>query len=192
MSRLIILGLGVMLSFAVNADWKLDNEASALAFVSVKNGVIAESHTFRALSGTVTKSGEASLEVLLASLETLLPIRNERMRDLLFEVAKFPVATFTTTVDLAGVTGMAVGESHRLELQGKLAMHGKSSDITAPVSVVRVDSKAWLITSTRPVLISTSTFGLDPGVEALREIAGLTGITPVAPVTFQLMFRWDD
>lgn len=189
MSRLITFLSFAILSVAAHADWQLDDDASSVSFVTVKNGMVAEAHSFTSLSGTVDDSGRATVEVLLGSVDTMIPIRDERMRDMLFKVATFPVATFETDVDLAGVTGLAEGSSTRIQLKGTLSLHGKSGEITAPVSVLRASGDTFVVTSEKSVLVNSTTFGLEAGVEALREVAGLASIAPVAPVNFHLVFR---
>jgi len=72
------------------ADWTLDNASSQLSFVTVKAQDVAEVHTFSELSGTVWKDGIASVTVQLASVDTLIPIRDERMREVLSIPACFP------------------------------------------------------------------------------------------------------
>ena len=65
-------------------EWKVDPTGSHLGFGSVKNDLIAENHSFKEISGTVSDEGLAQIEVTLASVETLIPIRNERMQKMLF------------------------------------------------------------------------------------------------------------
>ena len=74
------------------ADWALDNERSHLTFVSIKAKDVAEIHTFKEMSGTVDTDGKIAVNLMLDSVETLIPIRNERMRELLFETAKYKEA----------------------------------------------------------------------------------------------------
>ena len=77
----------VLLLFSSPAfsDWNLVTEESKLNFISIKASNIAEIHSFKKISGSVKENGEAQLTINLASLETLIPIRNERMGKLLFE-----------------------------------------------------------------------------------------------------------
>ena len=69
------------------ADWVLDSENSHLSFVSIKNGVVAEVHRFDTLRGGVNDNGTAALKIGLASVETNIPIRNDRIKSMLFDVA---------------------------------------------------------------------------------------------------------
>ena len=76
------------------SDWSLVNEESRINFISIKASDIAEIHTFKELSGRVKNNGQAQVIVNLSSLETLIPIRNERMGNLFFETKVYPIATF--------------------------------------------------------------------------------------------------
>ena len=82
------------------SDWELVNDDSHLNFVSFKAVDFAEIHSFKEMSGSIDSNGKANLVINLDSLETLIPIRNERMRNLLFETQIFPTANFYLQVDL--------------------------------------------------------------------------------------------
>ncbi|MEE4297800.1 MAG: YceI family protein [Pseudomonadales bacterium] len=188
-SRSILLAL-VMAGGSAAADWRLVAEDSSLGFVSVKNARIAEGHQFTALSGSVDEEG-AELVIELASVDTLIPIRDERMRELLFEVARFPTAIFRTAIDPASFEDLAVGESRRMDVSGELALHGERQPLTATLLVTRTASDRVSVASTRPVVISADAFALGGGVARLREVAGLDSITPMVPVSFALSFVAD-
>lgn len=172
------------------ADWTLVPEESSLGFVSVKNARIAEGHVFTSIEGAVSDSG-AELVVDLGSVDTLIPIRNERMRELLFEVASFPTATFRTGIDLDTLEDLAVGESRRMDVSGELDLHGETQPLTATLLVTRTAMDRVGVATTRPIVISADAFALGDGVARLREIAGLDSITPMVPVSFALSFAAD-
>ncbi len=69
------------------ADWVVDPVGSYVSFASVKNDLIAENHSFTAITGTVEDSGDVNIAIAFTSVETLIPIRNERIRSMLFVVA---------------------------------------------------------------------------------------------------------
>jgi polyisoprenoid-binding protein YceI len=179
----------LLVSPCVLADWQLDNNLSSITFGSVKNGAVVESHTFGQLSGSVTAAGKATVEINLASVDTAIAIRDERMTSLLFEVSQFPVARFEADIAIDTLNSMPVGEGTHMPLTGSLSLHGKTVKLTIPVTVFRGSNDAYQITSTRAAVIAAADFDLLPGIEALRAIAGLTGITPASPVSFSLVFR---
>jgi polyisoprenoid-binding protein YceI len=169
--------------------WSVASDASRVSFVSVKSGEIAEVHHFGSVTGTVAPDGTATVSIPLASVETGIDIRNERMRDMLFQVAQFPAARVSAKIDLAAFQDLAVGQQRRLPLSGELDLHGVKAPFEAQVAVTRAAPDRVLVASVDPVVVEAELFKLGEGVEALRKVAGLPAITPAAPVTFQLMFQ---
>ena len=111
MKRLFLSFLMTMGSVFAFAGWEVDPTGSHIGFASVKNDLIAENHTFTEVTGRVSVAGEANIKVTLASVETLIPLRNERMQTMLFNIAKFPQATITSEVPVNELSLMATGES---------------------------------------------------------------------------------
>lgn len=186
--NLTLLAVLVLVGPFASADWVLDNKGSALNFASVKNGTIVEAHLFSELAGRVTTSGAARLEVTLGSIDTMIPIRDERLREILFEIARYPRAVFESDVPAGKFGAMAVGETESYEMKGSLTLHGATSEFIVPVTITRNSASSFSVASQRPLVISALTFGLADGVEALRKIAGLQAITPAVPVSFSLVF----
>jgi len=189
LGKWMAVGSMALASFSAQAaSWALDEGASSVHFVTAKNAVIAETHEFLAVSGAVD-AGEAAVTIALGSVETLIPIRNERMREMLFEVASFPEATLTAPVGQGRLEALAPGESVEQRLSGTLALKGQSIPLELAVRVSRQGTDAVRVESLGPVMVSAEQLGLAPGVEALRAIAGLNSITPMVPVSFSLLFK---
>ena len=170
------------------AQWELDNDRSSVNFVSIKNGSVAEIHSFSSLVGYIGAEGKVQLGIDLNSVETLVPIRNERMREMLFEVVKFPAANITAQVDPAIIAAAAQGGVVSADLPVTLSLHGQEQALTVPVVVVGEGDGRLRVFTSRPVIVNAADFGLDGGVTALREIAGLKSVSTAVPVTLQLVF----
>ena len=170
-------------------DWHLVNEESRINFISIKASDIAEIHTFKDLSGNVKNNGEAQVIINLASLETLIPIRNERMANLLFETKLYPTATFKLGVDLQTILLTEVGKSLDVTSRGILELKSKQFSMPIKLSVTRLGDRSFSVTSSKPLVLNTDRLGLSGGIESLRVIAGLPGISKSVPVTFSLIFR---
>ena len=181
------LALSMLASHAL-AQWELDNDNSRIDFISVKNAAIAESHHFASLVGHIGSDGNASITINLDSLETLIPIRNERMREMLFGTSEYPTARATTAVDPALLAAVAGGGMVTADVELKLSLHGVENTLTAPVIVIG-GSGTLRVVSARPILLGADDYDLGPGVEALREVAGLANISTAVPVTVNLVFR---
>ena len=173
---------------AAQAAWELDNDRSAVQFMSVKNASIAELHHFKALAGGVSDEGDAQLVIDLDSVETLIPIRNERMRELLFETLRYPAATISATVP-AELRDLAPGESRSATLALQVALHGVQVPVNASVQVTGLSDGDLQVVLQEPVVIKAADFALGEGVEVLREVAGLASISTAVPVTGALVFR---
>lgn len=183
----LLVATAVMASIA-HADWTLDNSGSQLAFVSTKATDVAEVHTFTDMSGSVGTDGHARIVIQLNSVDTLIPVRDERMREMLFQTELFPTATVDARVDIARLQRMAVTTSEVLTTEIVLNLGDSKLPLTADLLVTRVAADRVLITTLKPVVVNAGAVGLADGVEALREIAGLPSISKAVPVTFVLQF----
>ena len=178
-----------LFSTPVFPDWNLVNEESRINFISIKASDIAEIHTFKQLSGSVKDNGQAQVVINLSSLETLIPIRNERMGNLLFETKVYPVASFKLKLDLQTFLLTEVGKSSEVTLRGVLELKGKQFTMPVKLSVTRLSDQSFLVKSSEPLLLNAGSLGLSDGIESLRVIAGLPSISKSVPVTFSLIFR---
>ena len=183
-----ILIVFVLVSPACLADWRLDSNNSHLSFISIKNGLVAEAHRFDSLSGGVTREGRVTVNIDLLSLETNIPIRNDRMKSLLFEVDSYATATAKALVEISEYANLAPSQSVISKIGMSFDLHGVSQSIYPVVKVIRVDQKIWQVMSIEPLVLNAATHNLMEGIEALRAIAGLKEITPVVPITFSLQF----
>ena len=176
------------LASSASAHWELDNNSSTLSFVTVKADHVGEVHTFDQLSGDINDDGSVQITIELASVNTLIDIRNERMQNMLFETNLFPQATISGEIDLDAVAAMDAGVSQAISVDFDLAIHGESSSYTADVLVTRTESGV-LASTVKPIIVMAATHGLVSGVEALREVAGLPSISRAVPVSFNVVFE---
>ena len=188
-AKLMAVGAICAVPLNAHADWLLVNKDSQLNFISIKVAHIAEQHGFKTLSGAVKEDGSAHLSIELASVKTGIDIRDQRMRDLLFKVADFPRADFNTVMDIDAATALAVGERTELSVRGTLRVQDSSIDLETEVTAVKLADNRVMVTTNKPVLLNASSLGLADGVEQLRAIAQLPGISLAVPVTFQLVFE---
>jgi polyisoprenoid-binding protein YceI len=170
------------------AQWELDAAKSAVNFISVKNSSVAEVHSFKSLVGYIGADGKVRLTINLDSVETLVPIRNERMREMLFDTANFPAATIGASVDPAIIAAAAQGGTVTTELPISLSLHGIDRALTIPVVVVGEENGHLRVFTAKPVVLKAADFGLEAGVAALQKVAGLQSVSTAVPVTIHLVF----
>lgn len=189
MKRVVLVGACAALWAAPSfAEWTLDNASSRISFVSTKAGAAAEVHRFDVLSGRVDDDGNVTISIDLDSVNTAIPIRDERMRTMLFETDEYPSATLVATVDMAAINGLSVGGSQAMTVEAQLAVHGATISLTAEMQVARLSASRILVASQKPLIVNAPQVNLAEGVERLREVAGLPTISPAVPVTFVLAF----
>ena len=184
---LISSGL-LIVSATASAQWSLSNEASTLSFVTIKADHVAEVHTFDELSGAIGEDGSVSIEIALASVNTLVPIRNERMQSMLFETDLFPRATITSQINSDRLANITLGSSEEMGLDFTLELHNQSHTYNATVLVSRQEA-GLIATTLKPIVVNAESFDLVAGVEALRGVAGLPSISRAVPVSFTVVFE---
>ncbi|MCZ6826992.1 MAG: YceI family protein [Gammaproteobacteria bacterium] len=170
------------------AAWSLDNDASQVSFVSVKAGDAGEVHRFTEISGGLTAEGSASVTIQLASVDTLIPLRDERMCELLFQTNLFPTASLSTNIDMDALAALAPGESMDMTANLTLDLHGQQISLAAEMIVARLGDHRLMVSSRKPLIVNAASVDLVKGIEALREIANLPSISKAVPVSFVLSF----
>lgn len=170
-------------------NWTLDNSASVFNFLTVKNKDNLEVQTFNTLQGSVSESGLATLSIDLNSLDTGITLRDQRMRDFLFEADVLPTLYYRVQLNVAELDKLATGTSLTQTLSGTLTLHGVQSPVNAQVLITRLNDGNISVSTVKPVLVNAADFDLSAGVEAMRTIAGLMDIADVVPVTFKLWFK---
>ena len=170
----------------VHGAWTLDNDASALNFISTKESHIAETHTFDRLAGGIDDAGQASVTIDLTSVNTGIGIRNQRMQSMLFNAVQFPQAQINAVVDVQSVND---SNATILPITATLNLAGASTDVTGQVIVSPAGPDAVTVTTVAPIVVTASSLNLESGIDALRDIAGLPSISYSVPVTFSLTFK---
>ena len=173
------------------AAWTLDNDSSQVSFVSVKAGDAGEVHRFTEISGELSSGGKASVTIQLASVDTLIPLRDERMRELLFQTGIFPTASLSVNIDMDVLNAIEPGESIDISANLMLDLRDQQISLPAEMIVARLGDRKLMVSSRKPVIVNAASVDLVDGIEALREIAGLPSISKAVPVSFVLTFEED-
>jgi polyisoprenoid-binding protein YceI len=113
------------------AAYRIDAQQSALHFVTTKAGQagaggVSEVGQFSRFGGALGADGRIALDIDLASVDTGIGIRDDRMRTMLFNVAAMPKATFAAQVDPAMVAAIGVNSSRDVDLNGTLTLAGQT------------------------------------------------------------------
>ncbi len=180
----------LLLAFCLpaHANWHLDGESSRLSFITGKNGNTAEVHRFLVLHGTVDRKGVAGLSIEMDSVSSGIPLRDERMREDLFEVERFAEAKVQAQLDLRPINDLANGAQIELRLPLTVTLHGQSHSYNALLLATRLDERRFQVVTLEPLVLRAEDFGLLPGLQRLRKFAGLKSINPSVPVSAVLIF----
>jgi len=183
-----LIPLALLAAVPAQADWVLNSDQSALSFVSTKAINIAEVHRFGTLSGDVSADGQVAIDIDLGSVDTAIELRDERMREMLFNTAEHPTASIRARVDSTALGALEPGQSTTMAVEAMLSLHGTERPVTMEVIVARIGDHSLMVSTSKPVIINAAQFALGDGVEALRAIAGLPSISLAVPVSFVLAF----
>jgi hypothetical protein len=189
MLKLSAFLLAACAALPVHADWQLDNESSRLSFISTKATHITEVNRFRGLRGSVEDDGKVRLQVELETVETGIPLRDERVRKQLFEIARFAEAEISAQLDFAPLVALAPGAQLELRLPLLVNLHGHKQEYRSELLVTRLDDRRFQVVTLAPLVLNAADFGLAEGLESLRALAGLPAISLAVPVSAVLIFN---
>jgi len=168
-------------------QWVLNNKASTLNFITSKNASKTEVQTFKKLRGHIADT-KVSMTVDLNSVDTGIEIRDERIRELFFDIVHFPTAEISITLNKSDLKFIKQGQAKILKLDADIELQGEVQTIPVELQIVALDKNQLLVFSRLPVIVDLKNFNLLKGVNALREIAKLQSINTTIPVTFSLLF----
>ncbi|MFV3303715.1 YceI family protein [Pseudomonas sp. NY15181] len=173
---------------SAQAAWYLDYESSRLTFVTSKNTDVAEVSRFLVMHGKVDEQGQAELRIEMDSVSTGIPLRDERVREKLFDTEKYPDARITARLDLRPITDLANGVQMEMRLPLRLELRGQTKEYRTDVLITRLDEHRFQVVTLSPLVVNAADFGLAPGVAELRKLAGLKSIGLSVPVGAVLIF----
>jgi polyisoprenoid-binding protein YceI len=184
----VVLSIALSVSsFNTLAQLTLDKAQSTVNFISTKNEHVSETHTFDNFSGDLSEQGKLTITIDISSVETLVPIRNERMQKMLFNMSDYSSATFTAQVDPA-LTKLEAGEMKRVTVAGEMMIAGNKAPISFEVMLTGLKDGSINATTSTPTILNTTSFNLDEGVAALQKVAMLKSISKSVPLSFSATF----
>lgn len=166
--------------------WELDATKSVVSFVSIKKHNIGEVHVFTQLEGQI-KNAAATISIKTESIDSLIPLRDERMRKFLFKSNVYPTIDINADVTQA-LSSLDNGAPQLVEVPATLSLHGVTTQITLNAYLTQSDENTLSVISTKPIIIRAAQYQL---VEGITKLASLVNNLPIAesvPVTFALTF----
>ncbi|GEM_PF-83790 len=172
--------------------WRVDNDASQVQFVSVKKEHVGEVQRFTSVSGGVNDQGQVRFNIELASVDTAISIRDERLRNFLFETDLLPELELLAQTDMSSLSQMQVGDLQTVDFSGELQLHGSYQTLESELVAIKLPNNAIQVTTAKPIMINAANFAMDGGIEYLRELANLSAIGNTVPVYLNLILRAEE
>jgi polyisoprenoid-binding protein YceI len=169
--------------------WRLLPSQSYLSLISIKQTDIAEVHTFNRFDAYIDQAGVAAVAIDLASIATNSDLRDQRLRDHLFEVGSFPQASVKLQLDLSTLDAIQVGEMVTRNVSATLDLHGVTQELTADLTVVRISMSQINVQTKKPIVLNAANFNMSAGLKTLIELANLAAISTAVPVEFMMSFQ---
>jgi polyisoprenoid-binding protein YceI len=187
-------GTATSATTSASTAWSIDPSQSNLTFVTTKAGqpgiaAIAEVQSFKRYSGGLDRTGQISLSIDLASVDTGFEIRDERLRTLLWDVKVTPRANFVAKLSPESLGKLAAAGVAELDVDGQLELAAQTKPVQAKLRMTRVGTDKLMVVTRAPIVINSADFGLGKGVEALRDVMGLGFVSASAPVSFALLLN---
>ncbi len=168
--------------------WRLAPETSSIQFSSIKNQSVIETSSFAKLSGGIDASGDASLSVLLDSVDTKVDLRNVRMRFLFFETFLYPQATVNAQIAPSLIADLAQVKRKTISLPFELDLHGVKRQEIAQLSLTLIGENLLAVSSAEPLTLKVADYDLVDGLLKLEEAANVS-IVQSTTVNFDLIFE---
>lgn len=183
----------VFWSLPVVADWQLDAEQSSLQFISSKlvqgsHATIFEINQFDRFSGGIDQQ-QTWLTVETASVNTKVPIRDERIREHVFKSDRYPQAKVQAAINAAAVEKIKPGGMHTQDVKGTLTLLNQTHPVSARVNMIRLDADTLVLQTQTPALLNTRQYQMQEGFLKLKELVNLFHIPMTILVDFRLVFQ---
>jgi polyisoprenoid-binding protein YceI len=186
--------LAMQAGAAQAARWNVDAPQSELHFVTTKAGkpgiaTVEEVQSFTGFTGVLDGTGQVQLAIDLASVQTHVPLRDQRLRDMLFKVTEHPRAQFTAQFDMSALKGLKSGQFKDVDISGTLAINGTSQPLETQLRVVKLAHGELLVSTLQPIVVDLQKYDLGEGVTALHDVMALNVLSASAPVSFSLLLK---
>jgi len=174
---------------AEQGAYSINNEQSLISFVTTKKVTATEANRFDTINASIDSEGNVRILIDLDSVNTNISVRDQNIRQYLFETDTYPIAEITATLAQNIIIGIAVGSSQQIQMPVSLTLHGVTQSIDSVLLVQRLSENKLVVGTLKPIIINADDYGLMPGIDMLKNIASLTSISMAIPVDVQLVFE---
>ncbi|MCB9778952.1 MAG: YceI family protein [Alphaproteobacteria bacterium] len=152
---------------------ELQVQSATIDMITVKNGDVEVPAKFTGVTGSVRvdlddpKGTSGELTIDLASWDSGLELRDDRIKETFFEVAAHPTTTFAIKSMETTDTLAEVGKTASGKLRGTLTWREATVELIAPVSIERTGDSELHLKSTEPFVVDMQALGMDAQKQAL-------------------------
>lgn len=172
-------------------EWVL--KKADIVFTSTKtdkNGNnIQEMGNFSDYSAVLDKQGHLTMKIDLASVNTDIAIRDQRLTEWLFGVDKFTTAVISAELDATKINNLQLNTPLNLAQPIKLEMHGQQAEFVSELTITRTSPHIILVETKQPIELNLEQFDMLNGLKRLQDVMMLSGINAVVPVIFKGSFQ---
>ena len=167
---------------------------ATINMITVKNGDTEVPGKFGDVQGVLTFADadqrtdlQGALTIALGSWDSGLGVRDERVQNLFFDVAKNKTATFTLDrIEGLPEAGIAVGHEATGTAYGRVYVAGGRTDVEAPVKLSRSGDSEYHIDTTEPFTVSIESIGLMEPLKELMRVCEHKSIDDAVKVTARI------
>ena len=187
---LLLLSTSILFSPVINA-WEIDKANSTVSFVSIKKGTIGEAHTLSDIDGSIVDNKTVTVNIRPDSVESGVPIRNERMREFLFKTSLYPSIKINADIEtvLKNFTNQSDIKPIRTEISADVSLHGVNKTLILDVYINMTAQGSLVVSTAKPVIVRAKDFNLSEGILKLASLVNNLDIAQSVPVTFLLTFE---
>jgi polyisoprenoid-binding protein YceI len=150
---------------------------ATVSMITVKDGDTEVPGKFEGVTGTMTFADgkhpselTGSLDISLASWDSGLELRDDRVKSIFFEVAKHQSASFRlTSIEDLPEEGMEIGSDAEGTAKGRLTIGGTSVDVEAKVKLGRSGETDFHLDTVEPFVVSIESLQMTDPLKALMK-----------------------
>ena len=174
----------------LTGDWTIASGSQAgyrvrekLAFLPAESDAVGRTSQIKGSAsftthGAATQITSASFTVNVYSLKSDRSMRDEKIREIGLESARYPTSTFSSSGDAAVPAGLAKGEIVKVTVAGVLQLHGVSKHVTIPVEMRSTGATLQAVGS---ITFPWGEFGM-----SAPSLGGFVNVTEHATMEFEL------
>ena len=189
MTRLLLLWM-FWIPMAVQASWLVNPKNSIIQFDSTKilktGKKITEPNTLSSVKGRIDQQGRFDIDIDLDSLETHIPIRNDRVKKYFFHTERQRYAKIRGELSPKNLKLLNSFDGEVTTTQAfTLNINGVQLPVTGEFIFNHTD-KNTSIQSSKPIVLSIQDLHAESGLYKLIRLAGLDTISFEVPVKVNL------